>query len=667
MVQALNALSKFEFIRLFRWLSGKGMKVDWQVFKRCNAVIRPGAASRSSLTTHYLLHHPTPNRPSTLNQIRSAHKQSLFQQKPFRPLRRNLSAFSDYEPTIYALSTAPGRAAIAIIRISGPACLTVYNALCPSRPLPKPRYAALRILYEPHAQPSENKILDAGALIFYFPAPETVTGEDVLELHVHGGPAIVKAVLAAIPRSASENDHVKEIRYAEPGEFTKRAFYNNRLDLTQVEALGDTLSAETEQQRRLAVRGSNSTLTDRYEAWRETLLNARGELEALIDFSEDQHFDESPATLCASVAEQVRGLQQQVRASISSAARGELLRNGINIALVGAPNAGKSSLLNRIVGREAAIVSEQAGTTRDVVDVTVDIGGYLCRFGDLAGLRGKHEQTGHDLGSIEGEGIRRARERALKADVVIVFLSILQTSNSNSARPDDIYFGAEVEAVLKQLDIESQKVICVLNKADLFPDPGAIDQVCTRFNQYPVLRPFLHSSGLPVIPLSCKTPQPSANSTGPFQNYGIEPFLNKLTSLFASMTTPIIPTSLYGAPVGSGSDSTWMDSLGVTERQRVLLQQCLQHLDDFLNEVYPKPPSTTTQPSNHTSIKTDYAGGGGEWGEGNEGGEELDVVLAAEHLRGAASCLARITGKGEMEGDVEDVLGVVFERFCVGK
>ena len=635
------------------------MKSAWRTRNKCEVILKTGSRSRNIITNK--LQNRALNRSCTLHKIRRLCGQPLDPQKAFQPLKQGCSTFYEHEPTIYALSTAPGRSAIAIVRLSGPACLTVYSALCPNKPLPKPRYVTLRTLFEPHAQSQERNILDAGALIIYFPAPKTVTGEDVLELHVHGGPAIVRAVLAAIPRSVLGDSQKQEIRYAEPGEFTKRAFYNNRLDLTQVEALGDTLSAETEQQRRLAIRGSNSILADRYDAWQQTLLGARGELEALIDFSEDQHFDESPAALCASVAKQVQDLQQQVYASIASAARGELLRNGINIALVGAPNVGKSSLLNRIVGREAAIVSEQAGTTRDVVDISVDIGGYLCRFGDLAGLRAKHDHDGQDLGSIEEEGIRRARERALKADVVIVFLSVPQSMMGRSPHPDDVYLGTEVEAILGQLDIDSQKVVCVLNKADLFPDSSAIDQVCTRFNQHTVLNPFLQSSGLPIIPLSCK-PSSNTSSTAAFSKFGIERFLNNLASLFASMTTPIIPASV--PRVSASMDSTWTESLGATERQRSLLQQCLQHLDNFLREVDFQTLSTSDPASNHKGIKKNYGGGGED--EGPER-EDIDIVLAAEHLRGAASCLARITGKGEMAGDVEDVLGVVFERFCVGK
>ena len=541
------------------------------------------------------------------------------------------------EPTIYALSTAPGRAAIAIIRISGPACLTVYRALCPCTSLPKPRYATLRTLFEPSVTLTDihnQEVLDSDALVFYFPAPHTATGEEILELHVHGGTAVVKAVLSAIPKTV-QIDPLSKIRYAEPGEFTRRAFYNNRLDLVQVEALGDTLTAETEQQRRLAVRGSTTVLAERYEEWRQQLLYARGELEALIDFSEDQHFDETSAKLCTSVLNQVSQLRSRLRANIENASRGELLRNGISIALIGAPNAGKSSLLNQIVGREAAIVSSEPGTTRDVVDVNVDIGGFYCRFGDLAGLRNQtRDHQWQQIGEIEKEGIRRAKERALKADVVIIVLAPETVMNSGDSNIS-VLIGSEVQEMLRQIDLNSQKVVCVLNKADFFNWKAHLSATRSKIRHHPALRDFLDISETPLYAVSCTNARESkiGNESDPS---GIQSLLDGLTQIFWRMTAAVVPREHDG----TATDSAWAESLGATERQRLLLQQCLQYLETFVAEV---------------QCNDQFADGAARQED------EIDVVLAAESLRSAADCLAKITGRGE-SGDVEEVLGVVFEK-----
>ena len=480
----------------------------------------------------------------------------------------------------------------------------------------------------------DEQVLDSNALVLYFPAPHTATGEDILELHIHGGTAVVKAVLAAIPKTIQQNAPLT-IRYAEPGEFTRRAFYNDRLDLLQVEALGDTLAADTEQQRRLAVRGSTNVLAERYEAWRQKLLYARGELEALIDFSEDQHFDESPAKLCASVAEQVSQLRSHLQANIESASRGELLRNGINIALIGAPNAGKSSLLNQIVGREAAIVSSEAGTTRDVVDVNVDIGGFYCRFGDLAGLRDQTQKPKmQQIGEIEREGIRRAKERALRADVVVVVLSP-ETSTSPENLEVNVSIGSEVQEVLQQIDHNSQKVVCILNKADLFGSNAHLSDTQSKLRRHWVLRNIFDLSETPLFTVSCTNAQAS-NIGKKSDPSGIQTFLDGLTQLFRNMTAAIVPREHNG----TGNSSAWAESLGTTERQRLLLQQCLEHLETFVAEVQ----------------GTDQIEGGAA-----RQGDDIDVVLAAESLRSAADCLAKVTGRGE-SGDVEEVLGVVFEK-----
>lgn len=535
------------------------------------------------------------------------------------------------DPTIYALSTAPGRAAIAIVRISGPACNHIYKALCPGQKPLKPRYASVRTLYRPRAKSTPDNLLDSSALLLYFPAPNTVTGEDLLELHVHGGTAVVRAVLSAISQCSSA---VGDIRYAEAGEFTRRAFMNDRLDLTQVEALGDTLSANTEQQRRLSVRGTTNNLSLRYESWRQMLLAARGELEALIDFSEDQHFDESPAELASSVADQVQDLVLLVDTHRRNAMRGELLRNGIAISLLGAPNAGKSSLLNRIVGREAAIVSQEAGTTRDVVEVGIDLGGYLCRLGDTAGLRSvvlataesRREHMQEKISMIEKEGMRRAKQRAIESDVVIVVLSLELEGKKVVLRPDP-----EVIDTAAELAKQKSNVLVVLNKIDLLS--GHASELENYRRQVADALPHVRLEN--VFAISCKDAE---SSSSPDVGH-VPTFLSGLIRQFEDMTSAVAATDDDTDP------SVWQESLGATERHRLLLDECQFHLEQFLGQV-------------EAGIRTT------EDSEIEE--QDVDIVLAAENLRDAATCLARITGKGEA-GDVEEVLGVVFEKFCVGK
>lgn len=494
----------------------------------------------------------------------------------------------------------------------------IYEGLCPSTALPKPRYATLRKLYTPHLPPTPATLLDSGALVLFFPAPNTVTGEDVLELHVHGGPAIVRAVLAAIPECARAPGHTAtafapHIRYAEPGEFTRRAFANNRMDLPQIESLGETLSASTEQQRKLSVRGTTSSLAARYDHWRMHLLQARGELEALIDFSEDQHFDESPTVLCASVADQVRILRLQMEAHVANAVRGELLRNGISVALLGAPNAGKSSLLNRLVGREAAIVSQEAGTTRDVVEVGLDLGGWLVKIGDMAGLR-KTGLVGADIvGAVEQEGIRRAKQRALESDVLVV------VQDATAEMDPEV-----VETTRQCVDLGIH-VLMAVNKVDqLTAIDSARDAWKTKIQS---------ALGIPthqIAFISCKeNATPSAGN--------LRPFLDTLLNIFKGMTAALVPDS-------DPDPSVWQESLGATERQRVLVSECLSHLETFLMAVGPH--------STDNSLPAREVGGDVE---------EVDIVVAAESLRSAAEALARITGRSE-SGDVEEVLGVVFEK-----
>ncbi|KAI1420137.1 hypothetical protein F5Y12DRAFT_152754 [Xylaria sp. FL1777] len=529
------------------------------------------------------------------------------------------SSYESHYDTIYALSSADGKAGIAVIRISGPSCIQIYHGLCPHKKTPQPRYATVRTLFLPGTQGSE--ILDSAALVLYFPGPQTVTGEDVLELHVHGGSATVKAVLSAIPRCAGDGP----IRYAEPGEFTKRAFMNDRLDLAQVEALSEMLAAETEQQRRAAVRGSSGSLGRTYEDWRRKLLEARAEMEALIDFQEDQHFDESPASLVSGVSQQVGEILKSIKVHEMASQRTELLRNGIQVALLGPPNAGKSSFMNQVVGREASIVSGESGTTRDIIEANLDIRGYLCTFADTAGFRTATTSGAVNdgatrpemrIGAVEEEGIRRARTRAEQSDVIIVLASVEERPAGG---------GHEIRYDLETLKLAAacpQRLVLV-NKIDAVPESD--------------LRPLVHGfredvlkqvPGLEdVVPtlISCKE---ARNQSSDQQDPGgVRLVADRLILAFKNMTS--LPASLQ-------------DLHGVTERQRQLLVQCRNSLEEYVE----------------VTESVD--------GEDHEAAGDVDLTMAAEHLRYAASCLGRITGRGEA-GDVEEILGVIFEKFCVGK
>lgn len=332
--------------------------------------------------------------------------------------------------TIFALSSAPGRAGVAVIRLSGPAAGSALSALT-GRPLPPARQATLAALVDPRS----DDLLDR-ALVLHFPGPASFTGEDVVELHVHGGRAVVDSVFDALVAMPG-------LRLAEPGEFTRRAFENGKLDLTEAEGIADLVDAETRAQQRQALRQMDGVLGRLYDGWRDRLSRALAHIEADLDFPDED--------LPEGVAEQVRPelalLIAEIGRHLDDNRRGERLRSGVQIAILGPPNAGKSSLLNALARRDAAIVSERAGTTRDVIEVHLDLGGYPVIVADTAGLRRASDE-------IEDEGIRRARARAEQADVKILLFDALDWPELDP----------EVTGLA---DGDS---LTVLNKLDLRPD-----------------------------------------------------------------------------------------------------------------------------------------------------------------------------------------------------
>lgn len=341
------------------------------------------------------------------------------------------------QTTIFALSSGPGRAGVAVVRVSGPSASRVLDTMAPPRPAP--RMAALRHIRDPDTR----QVLDQG-LVLWFPAPRSFTGEDAVEFHVHGGRAVVQAVLAALAT-------IPGCRLAEPGEFARRAFENGRIDLTQAEGLADLIDAETEAQRRLALQQSEGALARLYDGWRQQLIEALAQLEAAIDFSDEGDVSATTYLRARRIAE---GLRKAVADHLSDSRRGEILRDGFQVILAGAPNVGKSSLLNTIARREAAIVSDEPGTTRDVIEVRLDLEGYPVVVSDTAGVR---EPTGQ----IEREGIRRTLERARRADVILWV--------------SDGY--ADAEPLPRELADAGARVINVENKVDIRPGLKATDAI----------------------------------------------------------------------------------------------------------------------------------------------------------------------------------------------
>jgi tRNA modification GTPase len=297
--------------------------------------------------------------------------------------------------TIFALSSGRPPAAIAVLRVSGPQARHALERL--TGRVPQPRQAALVRVREP----ASGEVIDE-ALALWFPAPASETGEDVAELQLHGGHAVVAGVLKALGA-------LEGCRMAEPGEFTRRAFANGKLDLTAVEGLGDLIAAETAAQRRQAFRQLKGLIGDRAESWRQRLIEALALVEARIDFSDEA---DVPEDLVAPAAKIARELRDEIAAALSNGGRGERLRDGLVVAIAGPPNAGKSTLFNRLARREAAIVSPFAGTTRDVIEIHLELGGYPVTVLDTAGIREGAEP-------VEQEGVRRARARAAEADLVL--------------------------------------------------------------------------------------------------------------------------------------------------------------------------------------------------------------------------------------------------------
>ncbi len=343
--------------------------------------------------------------------------------------------------TIVALASASGRAGVAVVRVSGPRAASVFSTLCRPVLLPAPRRAALRDIIDPTTQ----ELIDH-ALVLWFPMPHSFTGEDVVELHLHGGRAIVEATLEALCR-------LEGFAVAGAGAFSRRAFDNGKMDLTQAEGIADLVDAETAAQRRQALRQMEGALGLLYYGWAESLTQSLAYIEAEIDFAEE----DIPADLTQGRLNLLSDVIAAMEAHLADNHRGERLREGLTVAILGAPNAGKSSLLNALARREAAIVSPIAGTTRDVIEVAIDIGGYPVCLIDTAGLRESADE-------IESEGVRRALSRAQQADLKILLF------DGNEAQPFDA-------ATMALADGDA---LIVVNKADARARQDASLSPCGR-------------------------------------------------------------------------------------------------------------------------------------------------------------------------------------------
>ena len=442
--------------------------------------------------------------------------------------------------TIYALSSGPGVAGVAVVRVSGKDTSKVVE-LITGEELPLPRVATLRKINNINT----NELIDEG-LIIWFPGPQSYTGEDLAEFHVHGSRAGVAALQASI-------SNIGNCRLAEPGEFTKRAFQNGRINLLKAESIGDLISSETEIQRKQAIKIMNGKSSDIFNSWRERLLKILSHVEAKIDFPDE----DLPKEVLLEIKETSEKISNEIKKVLSDQKVGEIIREGFKIAIVGPSNAGKSSLLNYLSKREVAIVSEIAGTTRDVIETHLNIEGLPVVLSDTAGIRESKNE-------IEKKGIRLALKKAENADLNIVLIE-----------PKSAHFTGFLR------DLVSDKSILVINKSDL-----GVDNIVEQFKKYN------------PIYISLK------------QETNIDKLINvikkKLKNQFINFENILI----------------------TRERHRQHLEQCVMYLKQFQQK-----------------------------------NDSKDFDIAAEDLRLATRHLGIIVGKV----DVEEILGSIFNDFCIGK
>ena len=442
--------------------------------------------------------------------------------------------------TIYALSSGPGTSGVSIIRVSGPDTVKVIKTLT-NKEIPVPRMATLRKINNINT----SELIDEG-IIIWFPGPESYTGEDMAEFHVHGGKAVVMAVQEAI-------SNIENCKLAEPGEFTKLAFQNGKINLLKAESIADLISAETEIQRKQAVKIMKGKSSEKFNELREKLLKILSFVEAKIDFPEEDLPEENLEKIKKDSSE----VLNEINKILNDQKVGEIIREGFKIAIVGPTNAGKSSLLNNLSNREVAIVSEIAGTTRDVVETHLNIDGYPVIISDTAGIRDSKDE-------IEKKGIKLSLNKAENADLKLV---VIDAKNPN------------LSGFLN--DLLKKDAILVVNKSDLIKEK--LDKEISKFNH---------------VLISLKN------------NLNIDKLIKKIKD---QLKNKFIFEE---------------DILITRERHRQHLVQCIDHLKNFLKK-----------------------------------NNKKDFDKAAEDLRLATRHLGMIVGKV----DVEEILGSIFNDFCIGK
>ncbi|KAL3289389.1 hypothetical protein HHI36_022819 [Cryptolaemus montrouzieri] len=419
-----------------------------------------------------------------------------------------------YKSTIFALSSGQGKCGVSIIRISGSNAKAALESMAGFSKPPQPRYAFLRSLRNPQS----GVIIDKG-LVLWFPGPRSFTGEDTCEFQIHGGLAVVNGILESLST-------INSYRIAEPGEFTKRAFENGVLDLTEVEGLADLLNAETEIQRKQAFLQAQGFLSKLYYKWKDGISQNLAHLEALIDFGETEELDSSQEK---EIFNSVTKLKNEIATHLLHGRKGETLRHGIKTVILGQPNVGKSSLLNLLYGRPAAIVTPISGTTRDVLEVRLDISGYPMILVDTAGIRESSPDP------IEREGIKRAKQQLDEADLIIIVMDAVEFCHWKT-KNQNLTFDDYLKQYLMKLGIEnelaSKPKIFVMNKIDL--NAVVIEET--------------------VVPISCQTRK------------GIEDLIGQITQ-----TLKII----------CGEPSKEHPSMS-NARHRQHLEDCLSELNKFL-------------------------------------------------------------------------------------